>query len=154
MTATILDTDGKIKPTGMRRILENRDLFPAVLIVVVGVVSFGLGRLSVEPGTDVPTSRLSSATDEAQASTLLVPESTAAGSPKQGVEEEGKRDMLPTGTATSASGSYVASKNSNKYHLPWCSGAARITEENKIWFSSKAEAEAAGYTPAGNCKGI
>ena len=67
---------------------------------------------------------------------------------------EGNEGVLPKGTATSASGSYVASKNSNKYHLPWCSGAARITEENKIWFSSKAEAEAAGYTPAGNCKGI
>jgi len=51
-------------------------------------------------------------------------------------------------------GQYVGSKNGTKYHLPWCSGAQRINEENKVWFISKADAEAKGYGPAGNCKGI
>lgn len=51
-------------------------------------------------------------------------------------------------------GLYVASKNGAKYHLPTCSGAKRIKEENKIWFNSKQEAEKAGYEPAKNCKGI
>lgn len=49
---------------------------------------------------------------------------------------------------------YVASKNGTKYHLPTCSGAKTIAEANKVWFASKEEAEAAGYAPAGNCKGI
>jgi len=62
------------------------------------------------------------------------------------------REQVASGVA--AEQRYVGSKNSNKYHLPWCSGARRIAEHNKVWFSSKAEAEAAGYTPAGNCKGI
>lgn len=51
-------------------------------------------------------------------------------------------------------GGYVASKNGTKYHLPWCGSAKQIKEENKIWFATKADAEAAGYTPASNCKGI
>jgi len=51
-------------------------------------------------------------------------------------------------------GKYVASKNGTKYHLPWCSGAQRISEKNKIWFKTKEEAENKGYTPASNCKGI
>lgn len=51
-------------------------------------------------------------------------------------------------------GLYVASKNGAKYHLPTCSSAKRIKEENKIWFNSKQEAEKAGYEPAKNCKGI
>jgi len=51
-------------------------------------------------------------------------------------------------------GTYVGSKTGKIYHLPWCSGAKRIKEENKIWFSSKTEAEQSGYAPAGNCKGI
>ncbi len=51
-------------------------------------------------------------------------------------------------------GGYVASKNGTKYHFPWCGSAKQIKEENKIWFKTKAEAEAAGYTPASNCKGI
>lgn len=56
--------------------------------------------------------------------------------------------------AVAEEAAYVASKNGTKYHLPWCSGALRIKEENKVWFASKAEAEAAGYEPAANCKGI
>lgn len=45
----------------------------------------------------------------------------------------------------------VVSKNSDKYHFTWCSGAKRIKEENKIWFETEAAALAAGYTKAGNC---
>ena len=45
----------------------------------------------------------------------------------------------------------VASKNSDKYHYTWCSGAKRIKEENKVWFNSDKEAESRGYTLAGNC---
>ena len=45
----------------------------------------------------------------------------------------------------------VASKNSNKYHYLWCSGAKMIKESNKIYFNSSSEAENGGYTLAGNC---
>lgn len=49
---------------------------------------------------------------------------------------------------------YVASKSGKVFHLPWCPGAKKIKEENKIWFSSIEEAISAGYRPAGNCDGI
>ena len=42
-------------------------------------------------------------------------------------------------------GSFVGSINSTKYHWPDCSFAKRISEENKVWFSSEQEAEDAGY---------
>src|SRR3989338_775219 len=45
----------------------------------------------------------------------------------------------------------VVSKNSDKYHYSWCSGAKRIKLENQIWFTSAQEAESKGYTLAGNC---
>jgi methylphosphotriester-DNA--protein-cysteine methyltransferase len=48
----------------------------------------------------------------------------------------------------------VASKTGKKYHLPWCTGAKNIPENNKIWFNSIDEAKKAGYTPALNCKGL
>jgi methylphosphotriester-DNA--protein-cysteine methyltransferase len=51
-------------------------------------------------------------------------------------------------------GTYVASKSGSAYHFPWCSGAQRIKEENKVWFETKEEAELAGYRPASNCKGL
>jgi hypothetical protein len=49
---------------------------------------------------------------------------------------------------------FVASISGTKYHLPSCSGAKRIKEENKVWFSTKEDAELAGYGPAGNCPGL
>lgn len=48
----------------------------------------------------------------------------------------------------------VGSKNSDKYHYVWCSGAKKISEDNKIFFSSKEEAESSGYMPAANCEGL
>jgi len=45
----------------------------------------------------------------------------------------------------------VVSKNSDKYHYSWCSGAKRIKPENQIWFTSAQEAENRGYVLAGNC---
>ena len=45
----------------------------------------------------------------------------------------------------------VVSKNSDKYHYSFCSGAKRIKPENQIWFNSAQEAESRGYTLAGNC---
>lgn len=57
-------------------------------------------------------------------------------------------------TTPSLPGAYVASRSGTAYHLPWCVGALRIREENKIWFSSKEEAEQKGYHPAKNCKGL
>ena len=53
-----------------------------------------------------------------------------------------------------AGGQYVASKSGSKYYLPWCGGAKLIKDENKVWFATKADAEAAGYAPASNCKGL
>lgn len=42
---------------------------------------------------------------------------------------------------------YVGSKNSDKYHLLKCSWAKRIKPENRVCFSSAADAEAKGYKP-------
>ena len=49
---------------------------------------------------------------------------------------------------------FVGSITGTKYHLPSCSGAKRIKEENKVWFATKEDAELAGYGPAANCDGI
>ncbi len=51
-------------------------------------------------------------------------------------------------------GSVVGSVNSDVYHLPWCSGAKRISDDNLIIFTSSEEARKSGYRPAGNCPGL
>ena len=44
----------------------------------------------------------------------------------------------------------TASK-SMKYHYSWCPGAAKIKPANQQWFATAGEAEAKGYSLAGNC---
>lgn len=123
--------------------VSDDGLFYSVLIVLIGVTAFGLGRWSVdgEPQSNQPASIIFSSDNN----TL-----SENSSPETKNVVSGASDV---GSVTTA-GMYVGSKNSDKYHLPHCSGAQRIKESNKVWFASKEEAEAAGYTPAGNCPGL
>jgi len=49
-------------------------------------------------------------------------------------------------------GMFVASKNSDIYHLWTCPSVGRIKDDNKIWFDTKEEAEETGRTMAGDCE--
>ncbi len=51
-------------------------------------------------------------------------------------------------------GQVVASRTGKYYYYPWCGGAKTISQGNVIWFSSEAKAQAAGFSPASNCKGL
>lgn len=51
-------------------------------------------------------------------------------------------------------GQFVASRTGAVYYYPWCSGAAKIAPGNQRWFESEKAAQAAGYRPAKNCKGL
>lgn len=99
-----------------------KDVFLVSLIVLVGVVSFGLGRLSAREGLKTP---------------MVVRQAPTV-------------DIAPLYIG----GEVVASRNGTKYHFPWCSGARAMSEKNKVWFKSADAAREAGYTPAGNCKGL
>ncbi|HOJ79067.1 MAG TPA: thermonuclease family protein [Bacillota bacterium] len=49
-------------------------------------------------------------------------------------------------------GKYLASIKSDKYHLPNCKWAQKISQNNRLWFNTKKEAEAKGYKPCSECK--
>lgn len=105
------------------------DIFLVVAIFLIALASFGIGRLSVLYEVKEPLR-------------IEYPEGQGAAVTSAAVD------------ITAENGSYVASLSGSRYHLPWCSGAQNIKEENKIWFATKEEAEIAGYTPATNCPGI
>ena len=48
----------------------------------------------------------------------------------------------------------VAPRDGNAYYFPWCAGADRVRDANKIWFQSAGAAEAAGYSPGKGCAGL
>ncbi len=120
------------------------DFFLAFLFIFATLGAFGLGRISALEGERTPV-RIEYA--DGTSAPL-----TASASP-QG-QSQGANTINAIAPSTQSSGQLVGSKSGNKYHYPWCSGAQRIKEENKVFFASKQEAEAKGYTPAANCKGL
>ena len=123
------------------------EIFLAVVVLLACTLSFGLGVLAgksmQEETITVSETPLISETPSQH------PELTASAATAVLTKEVPQQEP-----SMNAGGQYVASVKGTKYHLPWCAGAKAIKEENKIWFASKEEAEKAGYTPAGNCKGI
>lgn len=137
------------------------DFHLALLLILVGILSFFLGRFSFS-SVQHESVRICTV-DES----ILMPDKDGmVGKGPAKVPEKLLREVssqsVPreaqgagAGAALEAKGGeYVASKNGKAYHFPWCSGAQRIKPANQVWFETKEAAEAAGYLPAGNCKGL
>jgi len=106
-------------------LLREKELFITIIVIFLPLLILGIIRLSfIELGR--------------------IPVGVFLGEEKS---EVNIGDLKQTGLL-------VGSKKGVKYHFPWCSGAQRIKEENKVWFSSKKDAELGGYSPAGNCPGL
>lgn len=119
-----------------------------VVIVLVGLSSFGLGRLSAIDDARESVVIEDMSGNEVQGAPMAIGVATPSNSSSQtaSVVSSVASEPLP------ASGKLVASKNGTKYYFPWC--ASNIAEKNKIWFNSEAEARARGLLPAANCKGL
>jgi len=137
------------KPGFKERFLNFLDsrYFIAVVIVLVAITSFFLGRISILEGNKeaIKVYDLSNATENL----------SGTGNTETSGNSTSNPSTLNSAAAAVASGeTVVASKNGTKYHYPWCPGAKQISDKNKITFNSIEEARAAGYTPASNCKGL
>jgi hypothetical protein len=140
----------KIK--GLLDFFGKREIYIITVIILVGCSSYFIGRLSHIFATRKPVTIEYSQvvqTPQKPLETLQNPQQTAS------LVKTIIDDKIDTKSAQAPiKGLYVGSKNSNKYHLPTCPGALKIAKANQIWFASKSEAERAGYSPAGNCKGL
>ena len=114
---------------------NNKELYLTAVIILVAVISFGLGRLSKirEEKTPITIENLKENTETSESKSLST----------SNVNSGIKADKI-----------FVASKNGKKYYYAWCESANVIKEQNRVWFSTQAEAEKAGYQPAANCKGL
>lgn len=113
----------------LKSLLHDDTTFYMVLLLLVAVISFGLGRQSMTEQAEfrgVSTAAMSE----------IVPLTPNIGA--------GRSESTVVTTV-------VASKSGTKYHLPTCPGAKQIKESNIIEFTSIQAAEAAGYTAAANC---
>jgi hypothetical protein len=112
-------------------------------IVLIALVSFEAGFLEGKKGESKP---------------IEINQPACAPCPKSG-ESAGSGEKAQSGGAKTGTQlniedqkcAYVASKNSNKYHLSTCQFAQKIKAENKTCFSSAGEAEGRGFQAAKCC---
>jgi hypothetical protein len=121
----------------------SHEIFVILLIILVALASFGLGRLSALEGKRVPV-RIEGGN---QSATLQGGQTSSKVAPSAG-------NLQTTLPGNESLKSYVASRSGKKYYAPWCTAVKRIADTNKVWFASREEAESKGYTPASNCKGM
>jgi hypothetical protein len=107
---------------------HESDVILTIGIVLVALISFGVGRLTALPENKEP---------------IVIQQSTAA------IQQSLSGDFKKI-DQRAESGKFVGSVESNKYHWPDCPWAKKITPENQVWFSSEAEAQSAGYIRCGN----
>lgn len=111
---------------------NGSDIFIILVVILVALISFGIGRLTTPKTEPIQIKNL----EKASVEDLKIP-----------TQEQGTSEI-------NYQGKVVGSKNSDKYHLPDCPGAKQISEQNKVWFDSIEAAEKAGYKPAANCPGL
>lgn len=128
----------------LKSYLGNDAIFMAGLLLGVGIASFGLGRLSVLGNSAGQGSQSQIALVASHLPAPLAATSASSGKPL----------TLDVIQPTPETASYVGSKSGTKYHLTTCAGAKRIKPENKIYFNTPKDAEAAGYSKASNCPGL
>ena len=122
--------------------IDNTTILYFLIIIGVGIASFGLGQLSVS---------ISSNNNE---TSNIIKENQNTNSLNNSSSEikiiDTNKNIISTETIGEKM--YVASKNGKLYYPVNCSGANRIKEENKVWFATTTDAEKSGFAYASSCK--
>ena len=113
---------------------KGKDLLIVIIIVLVGLISFELGRLSKDNAT--PGIKIEYPNQEE--ANVLSSQNQAKVSPNQAIQN-------------STGKSFFASSRGHKYYPLGCSAGKSIKQENRIYFSSREEAKKAGYALSTSC---
>lgn len=124
---------------------EGKNILTVVILILVGLSSFGLGRLSklnesgglkIQYPVPLEANVISSPSTP---STLPKPSTKAPAAP-------------PKATQSVTAKTFFASSRGNKYYSIGCSGGKTIKQENRVYFATKEEAENAGYELSASCR--
>ena len=124
----------------------GKDLLILLIIILVGLGSFELGRLSkgeIKPniGIDYPdqTAQALNSLNEMSESNKSVEDEKIAESYKfEGVDMTGRN--------------FFASSRGSKYYPFGCSAGKTIKQENRVYFDTEEQAIEKGYTKSSSCK--
>ncbi len=125
---------------------KGKDILTIGIVILVGLGSFGLGRMS--KGNYMASIKANPASQTVNAiSGAKMPENSlnkvntvTINSPKIESKQNGLK-----------SGNFLASKSGHKYYPINCSAGKAIKQENKIYFNTADDAVKAGYTLSSSC---
>ncbi len=106
----------------------GRDILTVLIIILVGIGSFGLGRLSKKD-----------------------PQNGLKIGYRGGELKEANLTPLSIKNDSKASMAFFASNKGSKYYPLGCSAGQNIKTENRIYFETREEAEQSGYTLSSSC---
>jgi hypothetical protein len=111
---------------------KGKDILIVIIVIFVGLGSFELGRLSIEsPSSLKIISNQGSQQNTDQTANVI----SATGSTN----------------ATSSGKTFFASSKGSKYYSISCAAGKTIKQENRVYFATGEEAQAAGYTLSSAC---
>ncbi len=117
----------------------GKTLFIILIVILTGLGSFELGRLSKNTSLAGIKIEYKDTVANVVSASDPVPESLKITSTqKQTAPTDGKN--------------FVASSRGSKYYPVSCSAGKKLKMENRIYFKTSSEAEAAGYTLSASCK--
>jgi len=125
----------KIKPfiTNSLESQVGKDILTIIIVILVGLGSFGLGRLSKNPRNEGIKIEYKGEVINQQGSAI-----------------KAIKELESTGKASA--GPFFASSRGSKYYPSGCSAGKSIKQGNRVYFESKVVAESAGYSLSTSCK--
>ena len=119
---------------------KGKDILIIIIIILVGLSSFELGRLSKNGNLNDNEIKIEYPANYKE-NDLNIP-------------IQANLSQINTNNApktTTITGNYFASNRGKKYYPVGCSAGNTIKQENRIYFSTSAEAEKAGYELSSSC---
>jgi hypothetical protein len=117
---------------------KGKDILVVIIVILVGLGSFELGRLSKESASGGVKIEYPSQGDEVT-------------QPVDSTQTSLKNSNTNVASSDSSGKTFFASSRGSKYYTTSCSAGKTIKQENRVWFSTGEEAEAAGYTLSSAC---
>ncbi len=118
---------------------RGKDILTVMIVILVGLASFGLGRLS--------KNTISSGIKIEYSNTLNNQDANAVSAVNY-INSQSSQKI----TNSSSSKTFFASNRGSKYYSIGCSGGKTIKQENRVYFATGEEAERAGYELSSACK--
>lgn len=111
---------------------KGKDILVIIIVILVGLGSFELGRLSKENSAASGLKIEYPNQTEEQTTSLVLPEKNFS-------------------TASPSDKNFFASSRGTKYYSIGCSAGKTIKQANRIYFATREEAETAGYELSSAC---